>query len=78
MPMPREPTDQDLYRRRQQESFEATRRVAAPRPTAEPAAQPRDPVADLEKLARLHASGVLTDDEFVNAKAKLLQTDRDS
>ncbi len=31
-----------------------------------------DPVAELDHLAQLHASGVLTDDEFTAAKAKVL------
>ena len=31
-----------------------------------------DPIERLEKLADLHASGVLTDAEFATAKAKLL------
>ncbi len=36
---------------------------------APPAADPAD---ELEHLAQLHASGVLTDDEFAAAKAKVL------
>jgi len=31
-----------------------------------------DPAAELDHLAQLHASGVLTDDEFAAAKAKVL------
>ena len=38
---------------------------------APPAADPAD---ELEHLAQLHASGVLTDDEFTAAKAKILGT----
>jgi membrane protein YdbS with pleckstrin-like domain len=33
---------------------------------------PRDPVAQLEALARLHEQGVLTDDEFAAKKQRLL------
>jgi hypothetical protein len=33
---------------------------------------PVDPADELEHLAQLHASGVLTDDEFAAAKAKAL------
>jgi membrane protein YdbS with pleckstrin-like domain len=33
---------------------------------------PRDPVAQLEALARLHEQGVLTDEEFAAKKARLL------
>ena len=35
---------------------------------------PADPADELEHLAQLHASGVLTDDEFTAAKAKILGT----
>ncbi len=38
---------------------------------APPAADPAD---ELDHLAQLHASGVLTDDEFAAAKAKVLGT----
>jgi hypothetical protein len=40
---------------------------------AQPAAQPAsDPNAELQNLANLHAQGVLTDEEFSAAKAKIL------
>jgi|SRR4249919_609120 len=42
---------------------------AAPAPTA-PA--PADSTAELERLAKLHESGALNNDEFTAAKAKLL------
>jgi hypothetical protein len=60
-----------------QETFAATRQVppyvpeAAPPPTPPPA---HDPIADLKGLAELHASGVLNDEEFAAAKAKILGT----
>jgi hemolysin activation/secretion protein len=41
----------------------------APAPTAAPA---KDVTAELQKLADLHKSGVLNDQEFAAAKAKLL------
>ena len=65
--LPRNRTDQAAYNRQLQQQFAATRRVAP----AAPAAQ-RDPIADLNELARLHASGALTDAEFEQAKAKML------
>jgi Short C-terminal domain len=65
--LPRNRTDQAAYNRRMQERFDSTRRV----PPAVPAA-PRDPVADLKQLGELHQTGVLTDAEFADAKAKLL------
>jgi hypothetical protein len=43
----------------------------APAPT-DHAPPPADEAAELEHLAQLHASGVLTDDEFAAAKAKAL------
>ena len=33
---------------------------------------PADPADQLEHLGQLHASGVLTDEEFASAKAKIL------
>ena len=35
---------------------------------------PADPADEIEHLAQLHSSGVLTDEEFVAAKAKILGT----
>ena len=39
---------------------------------AQPAPPPSDPADELEHLAQLHTSGVLTDEEFASAKAKVL------
>ena len=45
----------------------------APPPPAPAAAAPADDTMDrLEKLAEMHGSGALTDEEFAAAKAKLL------
>jgi hypothetical protein len=41
---------------------------------AQYAPAPADPADEIEHLAQLHASGVLTDDEFASAKAKVLGT----
>lgn len=41
-------------------------------PVATPAAVTPDPIDALERLARLHASGALTDPEFAAATAQLL------
>src|SRR3954447_21366126 len=48
--------------------------MGAPPPAAAPAALPAeaDPMAQLERLAALHAQGALTDEEFAAQKAKLL------
>ncbi|CAB4866749.1 unannotated protein [freshwater metagenome] len=46
-------------------------REAEPAPVAAaPAAD--DPIAKVKELAELHAQGILTDEEFAAAKAKLL------
>jgi negative regulator of sigma E activity len=44
----------------------------APVPAPAPASAPPDTTAELERLAQLHQSGALTDDEFSAAKSKLL------
>jgi hypothetical protein len=38
-----------------------------------PASGPADPLERIQKLAELHSSGALADDEFAAQKAKLLQ-----
>ncbi len=44
----------------------------APEAQAAPVPPPADPADQLEHLAQLHASGVLTDEEFATAKANVL------
>jgi len=39
---------------------------------AQYAPPPADPADEIEHLAQLHASGALTDEEFTDAKAKIL------
>lgn len=43
-----------------------------PPPETTYAPPPPDPAEELEHLAELHESGVLTDEEFATAKAKVL------
>jgi hypothetical protein len=43
-----------------------------PTPLNSPAPTANDSVGDLERLAKLHASGALTNEEFAAAKAKIL------
>jgi hypothetical protein len=54
----------------------AQQQAAPPPPPAAPAAAPAaggdDTIAQLQKLAELKAQGILTDEEFAAAKAKLL------
>jgi hypothetical protein len=66
--LPRGRTDQAAYNRRLQEKFQATQRV----PAATPRVAERDVVADLTGLSDLRAAGALTEDEFANAKARVL------
>jgi hypothetical protein len=51
-------------------AYEATQAAQAPAPAAAPA--PADSTAELERLAKLHESGALTDAEFAAAKSRLL------
>ena len=44
----------------------------APQPQAAPAEPQDDTTSRLQELAQLHTQGILTDDEFTAAKAKLL------
>jgi len=62
-------------RRTQQSQYDdqAQAPQAAPAaPASAPAAAPADSTAELERLAKLHESGALNDEEFAAAKAKLL------
>jgi Short C-terminal domain len=53
-----------------QQNPQPEQQQAAPPPPPAPAAP--DPIAQLKELGELHASGVLTDEEFAAQKAKLL------
>jgi membrane protease subunit (stomatin/prohibitin family) len=61
-------------RQEQQQYEEQQSQTAAQAPTqaAAPAAQGEDPMAKLKQLGELHEQGVLTDEEFASAKAKIL------
>jgi hypothetical protein len=54
----------------EQQQWEQEQRMAQPAP--QPVAQEEDPMAKLKELGSLHDSGVLTDEEFASAKAKIL------
>ena len=56
--------DQQAYAEQQQQYEQA--------PPAAPAPAEDDATAQLEKYAKLHEQGVLTDEEFAAAKAKIL------
>jgi hypothetical protein len=71
--LPRNRMEQAEYNRRLQARFNATRRTAPAAPAS--VEQPRDPIAALRELGELHDSGMLNDDEFAAAKAKLIAAD---
>jgi transcription initiation factor TFIID subunit TAF12 len=71
----------DRYSQREQEAYEqqqaayaqgAADASAPPPPSSAPAAGGDDTMAELEKLADMKAKGLLSDDEFAAAKAKIL------
>jgi hypothetical protein len=61
-----------MGRRNAEGQAEADYQEPAPAPTPQYAPPPADPADQVEHLAQLHASGVLTDEEFTAAKAKAL------
>ena len=56
----------------QQQANEQQAQAQAAPPPAAPAQDPNDPAVKIQKLAELHATGALTDDEFAAAKARIL------
>jgi len=67
-------TQQNQYNDQAQAAYAQTQAAppqAAP-PPAPTAPAPTDSTAELERLAKLHESGALNDEEFAAAKAKLL------
>jgi membrane protease subunit (stomatin/prohibitin family) len=61
------------WAQQEQQQWEQQQQMAAqaPQPVAAPPQQ-EDPMERLKQLAELHDSGVLTDEEFASAKAKIL------
>jgi membrane protease subunit (stomatin/prohibitin family) len=64
-------TQQNQYNDQAQAAYAQTQAAPAPAAPA-PAPAPADSTAELERLAKLHESGALNDEEFAAAKAKLL------
>ena len=56
----------------QQAAYDAGVQAAQAQAAPAPAPAQTDPNAELQNLANLHAQGVLTDEEFAAAKAKIL------
>jgi len=54
-----------------QQEYEEQQQYAPPPPAAAAADAP-DPYAKIKELAALHEQGILTDQEFADAKAKVL------
>ncbi|HEV8208118.1 MAG TPA: SHOCT domain-containing protein [Acidimicrobiia bacterium] len=61
---------QNQYNDQAQAAYAQTQ--AAPPQAAPAAPAPADSTAELERLAKLHESGALNDEEFAAAKSKLL------
>jgi hypothetical protein len=63
------------WAQQEQQQWEEQQRQApaqAPAPAVAATPQEEDPMERLKKLGDLHNSGVLTDEEFATAKAKIL------
>ena len=63
------------WAQQEQQQWEQQQQQMAAQPPAQQAptsAQQQDPMERLKQLAQLHDSGVLTDEEFASAKAKIL------
>lgn len=56
----------------QQAAYEQGLAAAQAQQAAVPAPAEDDPMAEVTKLAQMHAAGILTDEEFAAAKAKAL------
>jgi len=63
-------TQRNQYNDQTQAAYAQTQ--AAPPQAAPAAPAPADSTAELERLAKLHESGALTDEEFAAAKSQLL------
>ncbi len=63
---------QGRWAQQEQQQWEQEQAGAAQAPAAAAPAQQEDPMAKLKELGQLHDSGVLTDEEFTTAKAKIL------
>ena len=62
--------EQKYQQQAEAQAYEAQAAAAPPPQAAPPAEDPQ--MAELPKLASLHAAGILTDEEFTAAKAKAL------
>lgn len=65
-------TEQNQYNEQAQAAYTQTQAAPPQAAPAAPAPAPADSTAELERLAKLHESGALSDEEFAAAKSKLL------
>jgi len=74
MKMGQQQAQQQAAAQQQQQAAveQAKQQGAAEAVAAAPVAPPKDVTTELQKLADMHKSGVLTDEEFAAAKKKLL------
>jgi hypothetical protein len=63
---------QGRWAQQEQEQYEQQQRMVQAQQAPVPAGGGEDPMAKLKELGQLHEQGVLTDEEFSAAKAKLL------
>ena len=69
-----QPTSDDQAAADDQSAYDDQAAADDQQDQAQYAPPPADPADEIEHLAQLHASGVLTDEEFSAAKAKILGT----
>jgi hypothetical protein len=63
---------QQAQQQAQAQAYQQGQQAAAQQAPQAPPAPTKDVTSELQKLADLHKSGVLTDQEFADAKKKLL------
>jgi uncharacterized membrane protein YebE (DUF533 family) len=65
-------TQQNQYNEQAQAAYSQTQAAPPPAAPAPAPAAPADSTAELERLAKLHESGALSDEEFAAAKSRIL------
>jgi Short C-terminal domain len=65
-------TQQNQYNEQAQAAYSQTQAAPPPAAPAPAPAAPADSTAELERLAKLHESGALNDEEFAAAKSRIL------
>ncbi len=63
---------QGRWAQQEQQQWEQQQAAQAPPQAVAAPVQAQDPTTELKRLGELHTSGVLTDEEFTAAKAKIL------